>query len=88
MGTVFNACSNPQAVPNAIEQLSSSIFMDVIGLTAFWLAAQALVHARSTSTDVPRGILLAELLMDKQDTDPQFKVRSCIREALLKTHEA
>jgi hypothetical protein len=32
------------------------------------------VHARSTSTDVPRGMQLAELLMDKQDTDPQFKV--------------
>lgn len=39
------------------------------GLRLVW----ALVHARSTSTDVPRGIQLAELLMDKQDTDPQFK---------------
>ena len=45
-----------------------------VHLIAF-LIAQALVHARSTSTDVRHGIQLAELLMDKQDTDPQFKVR-------------
>ena len=83
MGTVFNACSTHRpCLNNAIEQLPSSISIDVVGLTGFWLAAQALVHARSTSTDVPRGIQLAELLMDKQDTDPQFKVRCCIREVL------
>lgn len=73
---------HPLGMPSAVKHLSSSIHIDAIGLTALCLAAQALVHARSTSTDVARGIQLAELLMDKQDTDPQFKVRTGIRRDL------
>lgn len=39
------------------------------GLRLVW----ALVHARSVATDVARGVQLAEALMDKPGTDPQFQ---------------
>lgn len=61
----------------AVLTLCLSICAVSISLTCH-ANTQALVHARSVATDVARGIHLAEVLMDKQHTDPQFQVSGAV----------